>query len=209
MKKRLISLGVAVLLLAMIVAPLGTASALTWGGYVNTSNGKGLYLRSDPSTNGSIILTIPFGAWVGFTEIYNDTWIRVGYAGHEGFVMRRYLSAEAPAPRPVPVPTPAPAPAPQPSGNEIAQIFSGFQITNYYVAVRPSSPGGFVHMRWAPTKSAPILKDFHQNDQLEVLSQNRTWAQVRDPQTGVTGFMMRSFLTDVGVGSSQIGSGAR
>lgn len=202
MKKRIVTLVVAVMLLALAIAP--AATAMTWGAYVKTANGKGLNLRTGPTTNASIIRSIPYGAYVGFIEVLNDTWVQVNYDGYEGYVMRRYLSYEQPGPKPTQKPSGGGG-----STSDIAHLFDGFQYTSYQVAVRPSAPGGFVHMRWAPTKSAGIIEDLHQNDQLQVLSQNNTWAQVHNPQSGATGFMMRSFLTNVGVGDGAvIGDGA-
>jgi len=82
------------------------------------------------------------------------------------------------------------------------EIFKDFTFISYTAQVRPSTPGGFVHMHWAPTKAADPICDYHQFDVLNVIAQNNTWAQVTDPATGFTGFMMRSFLTNFGVGEA-------
>ena len=42
---------------------------------------------------------------------------------------------------------------------------------------------------------------------LIVIAQSKTWAQVVDQSTGITGFMMRAFLTDFGVGGTSPGAG--
>lgn len=199
MNKRAISLGVAVLLLVLTLMPLA-AFAMTWDAYVYTANGKGLNLRTGPTTNASIQRSVPYGATVTIIDMYDDTWAQVAYGGYEGFVMRRYLTYDKPGPKPTVKPTATKSSGGGSSGGSVGHLFDGFQVTSYHVTVRPSSPGGFVHMRWAPTKDSGIMQDLHQGDELEVLAQNNTWAQVRIPSTGATGFMMRSFLTDIGIG---------
>lgn len=207
MTKRIITLVIATLLLTMMIVPL-TATALTWSAYVNTANGKGLNLRTGPSTESSILTSIPYGASVNITDYLDSgSWLRVLYKDYEGFVMTRYLTYEKPGPKPTsaPKPTSVPKPTSAPSGETIASIFNNFSQTSYMVQVRPSTPGGLVHFRWAPSKQAGIITDCHQGDILEVLAQNDSWAQVRNPDTGVTGFMMRSFLSSVGVGAAESG----
>ncbi|HPS82219.1 MAG TPA: hypothetical protein PLP25_10235, partial [Candidatus Limiplasma sp.] len=66
----------------------------------------------------------------------------------------------------------------------------------YYTAtVRPSSPGGFVHLRWAPSKSQPVQSDYYNGSELVVISQNGTWCQVYDELNESSGFMMAEFLS--------------
>lgn len=199
MTKKLITLLIATMLLTMMIVPL-TATAATWSAYVKTANGKGLNLRTSPSTESRIQTSIPYGASVNITDYLDSgTWLRVRYKDYEGYVMTRYLTYEKPGPKP----TSKPKPTTAPSGETIASIFKNFSQTSYMVEVRPSTPGGLVHFRWAPSKQAGIIIDCHQGDILEVLAQNNSWAQVRNPSTGVTGFMMRSFLSSIGVGASE------
>ncbi len=203
--KRMTALMITAVLILMLIVPL-TAFAVIGPHYVKTANGKGLNLRSAPTTEASVMLSIPYGSMVIPNMDYNDgTWISVEYNGHYGYVMSRYLVSDRPGPAPTPKPKPKPNPTPKPApapDNTIATLFNGFAQTNYTVTVRPSTPGGTVHLRWAPTKQAGIMTDFHQGDTLQVLYENKQWAQVRHMETGVTGFMMRSFLQDTGAGST-------
>ncbi len=200
MNKRLISLALATLLLAMAAFP-AVSLGETWHAYVYTSNGKGLNLRPTPSTSLAPLTSIPYGAKVTLNDYIDQTWVEVDYGGYHGFVMGRYLTYDVPGPKPTTKPAPKPTAKPAPDAEtSLKRIFAGFAFTSYTVQVRPSTPAGYVHMRWAPTKASDPIQDFHQNDILTVISQNKTWAQVVDPNTGVTGFMMRAFLTDFGVG---------
>ncbi len=185
MKKRLaISLVLVCLLVAML--PVMPASALIGPQYVSTSNGYGVHLRTAPSVNAEIILTIPFAAQVSSYEYYNNTWGFVSYGGQYGYAMSRYFSSTKPTIKPTPTHTTTPA--------ADGKIFSGFTTVNYYITVKPSTPSGFVNLRWAPSKTEPIITNYRSGYTLRVIAQNSTWAQVYDDATGICGFMMRSFL---------------
>ena len=76
-------------------------------------------------------------------------------------------------------------------------MFANFTPCYYAAAVRPSSPGGFVHMRWAPSKMQPIQTDYYNGDVLLVIAENGEWSQVYDEQTHAGGFMMTAYLESV------------
>ncbi len=198
MKKRLVTLALAALMVLTLVAPL--ALAATWTAYVAPSNGGTLNLRSYADKDAPILLRIPFASSVTILDKVGSTWMKVDYKGHQGYVMQRYLSYSKPS-----KPSPKP-PAPKPAEPSIASLFNGFAKTSYFATLRPTVPGGFAHMRWAPTTKAGIIRDFYQGDTLEVIAQNNSWAQLRDPDSGVTGFMLLSLITDVGFGGQ--GGGA-
>lgn len=201
MKNRLIAYVLAALVVLSAV-PFA-ALAMTQDAYVVTSNGGALNMRIYPQKDSAAVASIPYGGKVVIKGDYNDgTWIDVYYKDKEGYVMRRFLSYDKPAPKPTPKPNPKPTPKPNPNPSvDIATLFKGFEPTCYYVTVRPSTAAGTVNLRWAPTKSAGIMAKYHQDQVLEVISQNKTWAQVRNTELGTVGFMMRSFLTDVAVGA--------
>ena len=196
MKKRLLSIAAILLLLAGLLPAVGVAEmGLIGPQYVNTANGKGLYMRSGPSKNYEIITTIPFGAEVDSYQYYNGTWGYVTYRGLSGYCMSRYFSSYRPE-RPTPTPTHQGG-----GGGGTANLFNGFTKTNYYAAVRPSTPSGYVNLRWAPSKSQAIEGTYYAGQTLLVLAQNNQWAQVYDESTQTCGFMMLSFLNATGVGS--------
>lgn len=184
MTKRAISILALVMVLATLL-PITGATALIGPQYVNTANGKGVHLRSGPSKNDPILMTIPYGARVDSYEYYNNSWGYVSYKGSYGYAMSRYFSSTKPS-----------APAPQPTSKPVStNIFSRFEKTSYYVTVRPSTPSGYVNLRWAPSKSYSIQGTYYAGSVLHVIAQNNTWAQVYDESTDTCGFMMRSFLT--------------
>lgn len=196
MKRKVVALVCAILVLMTALVPV-VASAAIYHGYVKTGNYGPLNLRADITANSPIIGKIPYGKQVTILDYYNNnSWMGVEYNGKQGYVMARYIVFDEPSPAPQPGPAPQPVPVP----SDLSRMFDGFQFTNYQAAVNPATPGGFVHMRWAPSKQMGIMTDYYDNQQLEVLAQNNTWCQVRDNETGRTGFMMRSFLRAIGYG---------
>lgn len=182
MKKRFLALLCMVAIL-MMALPL-TASAST-AYYVYTSNGKPLNMRSDMVTHAdNRIASIPYGTKVSVQEFMeSDTWAYIKYNGKYGYVMTRYLVSTKPK-------------ALSTSESTSSEVsYAKMVEANYTATVRPSAPGGFVNLRWGPSKSTPIQEKLYDGQTLEVIEQNNTWAQVRVVATGHVGFIMRSFIT--------------
>ncbi len=214
MKKKLIA-WVAVVAMILTLAGSLPALAMMRTAYIYSNSGGNVNLRGEPSTESYVVASMPFGSEIVILGDYDDgIWVTVSYHGSEGYVMWRYITYEYPVPPsptynpyptygPIPTYNPRPAPTAKPvrptakpsGGSSIARLFSGFQFVNYSALVRPSSPGGIVNMRWAPSKEAAIMTEYHQNYQLEVIAMNNEWAQVRDPETGIVGFMVRSLMS--------------
>ncbi len=189
MKKHWISMLMLVILLVGICVPASADSDYATA-YVYTANGKSLNLRSTPTSSDNKIGNIPFGAEVTvYTYLDSDTWAHVSYNAQTGYVMTRYLVSYYPGT------APSTSSSSTTSTTTTSTLsFTGLATTSYYATVCPSTPGGFVHMRWAPSKNESIYADYYAGTTLEVIAQNTTWAQVRDPDTGKVGFMMRAFL---------------
>ena len=180
-KRALVPLLILALLLSL--APAAYASTTTM--YVYTSNGKSLNLRDYPSKDGNILTRIPYGAKVSVNlDFTGSSWLNVIYGGYSGYCMARYIVSSMPGPTPTTTPSPT-----QSSG-----LYDNFVPYYEAVSVRPSSPGGYVHLRWAPSKQQPVQRDYYNGDTLTVLAQNGTWCQVYDPANNVSGFMMSAFL---------------
>lgn len=185
MNKKIIALLMA-LLLVMLSLPLG---ALAMPGdhdtserYVNTANGKGLNMRDSASKQGKKLCTIPYGARVLVYDYQaGDTWALAVYEGYEGYIMIRYTTVDKPSSTPM----------------HLDSEYGNLKPAYYIATVRPSSPAGYVHMRWAPSKSEPVQRNYYQGQQVTVLYENNTWCQIYDSENMVCGFMMKQFLTYV------------
>ena len=191
MKKRILITFVLVMLLVSMI-PVMSASALIGPQYVSTSNGKGLYMRSGPSKDFDVVTTIPYAAMLSSCEYYNAAWSYVSYNNYVGYCMSRYLSSTKPSDKPTPTPTPSPS--------DTGVSYKNFVKADYYVTVRPSTPSGFVNLRWVPSKTADVYTIYYAGTTLRVLSQESAWAQVYNEASGVCGFMMRSYLSTAGDG---------
>lgn len=200
MKKRVITLVMALTLLTLAAIPV--ASAVTWSAYVSTSDGSSMKIRTGPSKDASVQVKAPYGAQVVILGEYDDgTWITVSYKGYDGYALKRSMSYNKPGPKPTPKPTSKPTAKPTakpaPVDDELASMFKNFAPASYKISIRSGLPGGYGRMRWAPTKKSPVLKNYHENDVMEVIAQNKHWAQVRDLETGETGFMMLEIIREV------------
>lgn len=210
------------LCLLLALSPL-TAMAETM--YVVTPNGGGVNMREGPSTDYDVVTSVGFGEAVELLDMMpGSSWATVNYNGYYGYILIRYLSDYIPPvpaptywptyqPYPTPRPTSRPNPKPNPKPNDgslertLSNMFAGFVSNKYDVIVVPSTPTTYVNLRWAPSKSAPVRSQYWAGTSLQVLSQNGEWSEVYDPQTGMHGFMMTSFLTPGGVGMSAGGGG--
>ena len=165
--------------------------------YVNTANGKGLNMRSRPNTNGQILTTIPNGSAVTLFWYENSSWAYVAYRSYFGFCMTRHLS-EYPGSNNHSSGSSSSshnsATVASGSDTNLNQMFKGFKYVNYTAAVKPSSPTGFVNMRWAPSKTAPVQCIYYADTVLNVIATNGTWSQVYNELTGQGGFIMNAFL---------------
>lgn len=157
----------ALVLVAALCAPLlvsAYADAMVY--YVNTANKKSLNMRSSTDLGNNILTSIPNGAAVVVYEFLNsNTWAHIGYGGRDGYVMTRYLSL-----------TP---PSTQPSTTE-SLSFKDFKSTYYLASVKPSTPSGYVNMRWAPSKSTAVHDIYYSGSTLQVIAESKTWCQVYD-----------------------------
>lgn len=178
------SLFALVLLCGIMLASVALALPM----YVKTSNGKSLNVRDYPSLDGRVIARLDYGTRVEVDDrSIVGGWGRIFYGNIKGYCMMRYLTTDNPTPKPTATPKPTIGP----------DMFWSFVKCYYSAAVRPSSPGGYVHMRWAPSKLQPIQRDYYSGDVLLVIAQNEEWSQVYDEQTHSGGFMMSAFLENI------------
>ena len=184
-----------VALLAALVMVLLSATALAGTMYVNRKEQKSIKLYNG---NDEVICTIPYRTAVethSRSKIDNER-MEVGYQGHWGWVYSRYLSATKP-PKVEENSSKNHSSSKNNTSNNTAQVnvFAGMKaVTHYMVVVRPSTPTGYVNLRWAPSKEAKIRTTRYNGDSLRVIAENKSWAQVMDDFTGECGFMMKSFL---------------
>lgn len=188
MKKRAFTVLLAFILVACLLPTVNAFATTTM--YVSTSNGKSLNVRDYPSKDGNVISTIPYGKAVDVDEGFvGSSWVHVYLSGTDGYCMARYLSTTQPGPKPQPTRTATPT--------QSSSLYDYFTSCYYTATVQPSSPGGFVHLRWAPSKNQPVQRDYYNGSELVVIAQNGTWCQVYDEVNEASGFMMAQFLVSM------------
>lgn len=182
MRVKRLAILLVLLLVATMLPTLGASAETNY--YVVTGNHKGLNMRADTTTDATIITVIPYGAKVGWIGLCEDPkWAAVYYGNQNGYVMMRYLSVNKPS-----------SSGSSGSGTGTVDPYKSFVDADYYVTVTPSTPTGYVNLRWGPSKSTDVHGRYTQGEVLRVIAETSTWAQVLDEDTLTCGFMLKSFL---------------
>ena len=195
--KKIIGLALTVMMLFMLVIP-ASAAVLEKDMYVYTRNGKGLYVRSSMSnaSKDNIIGSLPYGTKVHTYGGNFNGWTMIDYGDYgDAYVMYRFLTEKKPGPY---TPDPAPVPADTKDSTTVAQmnmlVASAHTVTPYSVTVRPTRASGWAYLRWFPSKNAAALATYGANHELTVIAELNDWYQVTDPDTGLVGFIYKTYI---------------
>lgn len=156
---------------------------------VKSSNGKGLNLRSEPTMNGDILATIPYGAQVG-VYMLGGGWAYVRYQNQNGYVMSKFLTSSKNGPMPGPVPNPNPNPIPNPVPNPDPD--SDFWDTGRTCYV--NNGGSSVRYRSGPGGSASVLGKLRSGEEVFEISTNGAWSKITIGYGGNPVYMMSQYL---------------
>ena len=192
MFKRILSVSLAA---ALLLAALVSCAALADNGYimfVYTENRGALNVRSSMNTGNNVIGTLPYGTAVHVYNFYSG-WAMIDYNNSNAFVMSRYLVQNKPT-DPV-----TPTPAPSPSDTSLEDLNREFRTAAreympYTIVARPARASGWVNLRWAPSTKAEVITTCRQGKELIVIAELQNWYQVQDPETGMVGFISRSYV---------------
>ena len=200
MKKILVLMVTLALILAAfplmsLVAQAGEQTDDPLARYVSTGNSGKLNVRSAPKTHtDNVIAQLENGTRVVIIEyLSGNTWVKVEFPKNGkiaiGYVQNRYLSTTKPT---------AVKPS-KPAASDAAKTetlsFKNFKhVEPTTMTVKPSTPGGYVNLRWGPSKAVAVMNKMYADAQVVVIAKDNTWAQVYDPATGYVGFMMLAFL---------------
>lgn len=182
MKKILSILCVAILAIGLMAPALGMADTAAW---VKTGNGRNLNVRAEAKTGDNVIGSIKYGTEVRILYYSaNGKWacIELASGSDPGWVMTSYLVYY----------NPGKYVKKQTSEKTSDDLYSSFKMTDdeaYTVVAKPSKRGGFVSLRWAPSKSAPVMKKLFADAELTVLAEGKNWLQVQEESTGYVGFV--------------------
>ena len=174
-------------LFLLLLALLGSA-ALAETMYIVMPNGEAANLRAAPNTEAEITAEAESGMPVETLET-SGVWTRVKAGEDTAWIQSKYLSADADA-------VFTPAEAPEGTDSVLAVDYSAFALVDPYVAfVQPAVPGGFVNLRWAPSRDAAVQVRMSEGGEVHVFALGAGWAQVMDQESGYIGFVQAQFLT--------------
>ena len=203
MTKRLISLALIAVLMAMVIPALAASNDGTM--YVYTDNGGSLNVRSSPNTGNNIIGYLKYGEAVTVNATLSNGWTQILWKQNQygefsvAYVQSRFLLSYKPAPH-----SAQPTAAPTANTTDYAKVVSSMNAefssakkvaAPYTVVARPSRASGWVNLRWAPTTEAERIATCKQGKELTVLVELKNWYQVQDPETGMIGFISRQYVT--------------
>ena len=193
MTKRILALAVAVMLVMALYIPAAMADYTM---YVYTANGRALNAREYPSTDANVAFTYRYGDEVWVNADLGNGWTRLNAAGAYDYVyvQTRYLVPNPPGPKPTPKPGGSGTGSSSIQKDIDAEFKAAHLVKEYTVETRNSRATGVVNMRWAPNKKAPLIVSYKNGAPLTVIAELKDWVQVRDEETGATGFIRKDFL---------------
>lgn len=191
MTKRFVAVvAVLALTVSMIVVP--TAAMAYYEAYSCCSNGKPLNVRSGPGKTYPAIGNIAYGQPLAVDHDLGNGWSEIIWGSQTGYVMTALMSRTYPGPY-----TPTPAPTPTPSQTGITALNNIFRqvryVVPYTVTLRGTRGSGTVNVRWAPSTDCEMIQAYAYGTTMRVIAEFGDWYQVVEPNTGITGFVMRQF----------------
>ena len=149
MFKRILTLMV---IAVLAVALIPTMASATETMYVYTKNGRNLNVRYDPSSDGEIFITVPYGERLTVLYHLGNGWSAISWDGNVYYVQTRFLVYEKPGKKPTPQPTSKPGKVGDSSTTvaELNTIFKTYKpvATPFSITVRPTRASGWVNLRF-------------------------------------------------------------
>ena len=197
MKKRLLGLLLAVMLLSAMVMPAAMAVTTM---YVVTNTGIPLNVRSSPQVRkDNVIGSFKYGEAVGVDHDLGNGWAEVVFGSKVGYVSTRYLSYTKPADKKGgSTPSSKTTDSAKILNDMNAEFKSARKVAGYTIYVNPARVTTWINLRWAPSTSARVINTYKAGDHFVVISELNNWLQVQDPSTGYIGFIWRDMTVVAG-----------
>ena len=154
-----------------------------------TEGGTSVFLRTEPTTESAVCGMLPNGSTVDVLEA-NGSWSKIRTDADVAWIRTKYLADSAEA---------AAAPEEEDEAESIAELdFSSFrQVEPYYALVVTDVTGGFVNLRWAPSRDARVQHRVNDGAELLVIAADAEWSQVQDERSGFVGFIQNRYLLPI------------
>ena len=194
MNKRILSLVAAVVMLMTMFALTTSASAI-YTVYSACENGKPLNVRSGPGKQYEVIGSISYGEQIPIDHDVGNGWLEVVWGSVPGYVMKSLTVRNNPG-KYVP-PTNKDTKKTEEESEGYNSLFSSAKLVSPYTVTLKATQAskGLANLRWAPSKSATLLKSFPEGSQVTVLAELKNWYQVSDPVSGVVGFINTAYVS--------------
>ncbi len=194
MFKKIITVALVIMSLFAVAIPMASADSnyrpyehpVTM--YVNTANGGTLNVRSIPDTTGALLGVLEFGSAVTVTgiDVYRPDWVSIRYsrgANGTAWVMTKFLSYNQPSKKAV-------------EQAEVARQMATYKAldTSFLIAARPTSSGGWVNFRSAPSTSSGQIGTLRMGQLLTVVGETMDWYQAVDSTTGRLGWVSKAYV---------------
>lgn len=198
MKKRILTLAMA---LALVLTAFASTALAVETMYLYAPSGKTVNVRSEPSTaggNATVLQMTPIGTAVQVEEYLSNGWAAIIWGSYgTAYVKTEFLSSVQRGPSGGGVTPVTPSTDKEKAMNSLAAELSSFkQVTSSYtIYPMPRRASGFVNFRLAPVQYGKEYYRVYANNALTVLGETKGWYQVRDENTGVVGYIVKSLTT--------------
>ena len=197
MKKRILSKALVLTLALVLVLGTGmtTASAYTVM-YLYAPTGSTVNVRSEPSMAGggaTVLAMEPIGTAVQVLEWMNNGWAVISWGSGVAYVKSEFLSDSRGGGGYTPS---VESDKEKAMDNLLAETKTYSTVANpFTIYPNPQRSSGFVNFRLIPVQYGKEFYRVYPNNALTVLGQTRNWYQVRDENTGVIGYIVKSLVT--------------
>ena len=79
-----------------------------------------------------------------------------------------------------------------------AEFESAKTVERYQVVTRPTRVTGWANLRWAPSRSAPLIATYPAKQELTVRKETTNWLLVENMETGDIGFISKAIVAEPG-----------
>ncbi len=182
MKKVVGILMVLMMAVGLMIPVFATAQSVEGHDYmwVNCANGKKLNVRLCANKSSEVMYQVECGTKLYVIESIDKNWAYVRAEGKAaGYVMTEFLVAQ------------------KPGKYEITEREDNFRkVTPYMVTAiaRGQNTQESVGLRVKPNKTAKMVRRLMAGDTLEVIAVGTVWSQVKDLQTGKTGYVANDYI---------------
>lgn len=193
--KKLLSVLCLIALLAAMIVPCLSVAEQSYYRWVKVNSGSTVNVRSGPGKEYEKMGALPYGTKVIVYEETNGFSLCEPVDSHHFWSNPQYIqSAFLVSYDPGTKPSPKPDPVEDEAWNNVVKAAKALKFMEEPTPafVKTKKPGNPVHLRWFPDTNAPFSDIIYAGEEITVLAQSKTWAQVQLGSNGHVGFILFS-----------------